>query len=322
MRDNLILVSLLMLTASLAIGNSIDDIVDWATLVGGIWALFNAIESSVNSDLRKRTSNWLKTSAIKRYEENILDTPIYFLETFKSVFGDKTLSWKCLKRSFIASTLFIMLVLIAYLNNNSLIHLEWTSFKELTDLIISYSALGTTYFSLGLIANLIPDYISLFETRWILSKAVGVTIKKLLILLIVDVILTGLISLLGIFILLALLFFYQGGNIQDFVSSFRTEFLSIIISTIDFKAFGRTDFSLGIFFYASYFTSIWFYMFLTSTILVRIISTLGYKGERLLSFLDIDQEPFNALGFVMIIFISIIFILKFFNIIAQSLLHG
>jgi len=133
------------------------------------------------------------------------------------------------------------------------------------------------------VCNLIPDYISLIETRYIISKLASArSLRHTIALLILDFAATY-----GIF---AILGFFLG------IVSGEYTVIEILGELIRWPFFTsqKDDAIMGIFFWSTFFTSIWIWLYLTAIVLIRFAKMY----ERVWSLFDIEQKPFQSLGLV------------------------
>ena len=160
------------------------------------------------------------------------------------------------------------------------------------------------------LVNLIPDYISLLETRWVLSKLTEV--KKTsshILLLFSDIALTLLVQLpflfIGMWIFSDWIIYISIANIfevnpleypLEYILSIADSILMVIATALlldDSFQFA------AIFIWTTFFTSIWIWIFLLSYLLIRI----GFQfrgGIRFLQYaLPIQEKPLRAIGQVM-----------------------
>ena len=91
----------------------ISILIVWATLIGGVWILFNAMEKTAKSVAKRKASKWIKGMVKKSIKETILESPRWFIKVFDRIFGEKHLTKKCFFRSSVASmiTVFFMIVM-------------------------------------------------------------------------------------------------------------------------------------------------------------------------------------------------------------------
>lgn len=88
----------------------------------------------------------------------------HFCNLFDTVFGSKHLSWQCFIRSSIASMLAVSLLYVLL--------------AEVLGLLSPDGRAGVTdethtigkMLAIGAFINIVPDYLSLFETRWLLKR--------------------------------------------------------------------------------------------------------------------------------------------------------
>lgn len=144
------------------------------------------------------------------------------------------------------------------------------------------------------LANLIPDYFSLLETRYLLKvidEASHVWLKFMLLL--VDLFLTFLIFWLGIWFFLRI-----GLSISGITIDFRD-------LNYGFEYFVSHNYFIIILLATSYFTSIWIWLYLLSGIAIKILNPVYWIISKSKNIFDIDNQPFNAMGFMLMIIISI-----------------
>lgn len=272
----------------------------WITLLGGIGLLFERLENTTTEDGKRRAGNWLKSLAKKSISQTLVESPRWFIKTFDRIFGEKHLTKRCFLRSCVASIIAVIVVGFVWFSQNPIQHEVFFEFQNeptYGKILISFSVL----FILALIFNTLPDYLSLLETRWILYNLVNTGIRKLSVFLIIDVIITGAIFFLFILTISIGMNFYDVGleafKEIDF-GAFCDYFLKEMIN------FGL----LGIFFYSTYFTSFGFYLFISSSIIVRFLYSLGVFGNWIMSYLDVENKPFRSMGIIACTFISITFL--------------
>ena len=153
-------------------------------------------------------------------------------------------------------------------------------------------------FILALVFNLVPDYISLLETRWILRKVAQAGMKELIMLLVLDAILAGLIFSSGVGVIILI----YSVNTGDWVGVHTVlEFLNAFI------LFRGSEIPFGIFFYSTYFTSVWLYLFIAASIATKLLYSLGRTGNQVLALLKIEEKPFNSMGLLLIGLLTLAF---------------
>ncbi|WP_424968968.1 tetratricopeptide repeat protein [Dinoroseobacter sp. S76] len=184
--------------------------------------------------------------------------PRQFNTLFDGVFGDDHRSWRCIKRSAIASLLFVVLIWLL-MSRAGL-------FETRAQAVLAFPTLLAT----GIVVNVVADYISLLETRWLLGQMetrwthplaqVGV--------LLLDLLLTGA-------IIFGALWLYSQSPLHSGSAFGLAELL--------------TAFSVyAVFFYSTFLTSFWVWAFVLSTLAIKAMVGLnlprrtdlkGYPGE-------------------------------------------
>ncbi len=185
----------------------------------------------------------------------------HFCNLFDTVFGQKHLSLKCFIRSSLAS---LIVVFVLYFLFSSVLGVLGTrAFGEM-DLLQALL--------LGAAINILPDYLSLFETRWLLKRFEKVTsIPGQLAVLVADAVFTGTIILIGIY-----LFQLIRGD----------EPLSAVEILGLFSVF-------SIFFYSTFLTSIWAWLYCLSTWFMRLFSRTPLK-----TLLDVEKRPMVMIALI------------------------
>ena len=131
------------------------------TLTGGCLGLFTYVERCNGTELRNRVFHWLNGTIPFRAQDNWAKI---FADAFDGVFGLRFVSLRFITMSAISSILFVFLLLLMWVTlypNEATRHI------------------GTTYSAIVVIGvifaltNLIPDYLSNCQTRYILGKLVS-----------------------------------------------------------------------------------------------------------------------------------------------------
>ncbi len=286
----------------------------------GIWAavsgLFWKLEEIVSPAAKASISSWL--NRVDTFSK-VNQLPHQFSYIFDRVFGEKHLTLKCFLRSSLASLLSVSAVLAI-----------WGALSEKFFFTASLSLLhlsGFLFFWLAAISfNLLPDYISLLETRYligIMERARSLT--AILLLFLVDLLIS--LSIIVLF-LEALTLAYYGKyyfiwselSIASVRNFFREYFLMGVQRGIMLDPDGavaelapwmsageaqtvvaRHSIGLppfGVFLYSSLFTSIWAWLYFSSSTLVRCYQILSPGLSYLKYFLDIDKYPLRSIGAV------------------------
>lgn len=180
----------------------------------------------------------------------------HFCNLFDAVFGAKHLSWRCFIRSALAS---VLAVLLLYLLFGEVLGVLDPARRTGGDLPIGQALL------LGAAINIIPDYLSLFETRWLLKRFERVkSVLGQLGVLVADAVFTGAIIWLAI-------------NAFQWATGGRS--LAAVEMLALFSVF-------SLFFYSTFLTSVWAWLFSLSTWFMRLFSRTSLKRV-----LDVETKP-------------------------------
>lgn len=269
----------------------------FAGLSGAIYGLFAKAGENVKNDSKKVVSRWLQNISLDKDSPN---WPATFASLFDRVFTERHLSWKCFLRSSLASIISVFILFMIYNLKN-----EFDMLEEFMDDGVLNGVLIVVIL-LGL--NIIPDYLSLLQSRYIiklLSKSSSVF--KQCIYLFVDLILTGAIVFSWMFVLVWIV---GGRGISQAWLDYKEPFLESLdlVMPTGLLSFGVLDW-YGILFYSTFFTSIWIWLFFSSGLVIKVLS----GGKKFFAFfqkhLNIEENPFKAMGFVLIILLSLVYLI-------------
>ncbi len=185
----------------------------------------------------------------------------HFCNLFDCVFGRHHWSWRCFVRSSIASVLAVVLLYILFAEI-----LGVMGRRTLGNLSLWQAVL------LGAAINIIPDYLSLFETRWLLKRFERVrSFAGQLGLLFVDALLTG-----------AIIWFCI-----NLFQAFRGD---TALSAIEMLALFSV---FSLFFYSTFLTSAWAWVYCLSTWFMRIFSRTALRNM-----FDVENKPVAQVALV------------------------
>ena len=273
----------------------------WAGIIGGIWLLFSKAEDLVKPEIKTDISSWLKNLHL---EGKLANWPTAFASIFDSVFSKKHFSWRCFSRSCIASILAVLMLTILWwaLNPNNF-YVVFSS-EDLV-VILSYHLTASVIF------NKIPDYFSLLETRYIIGKLRNInSTTKTIVFLIVDIVATAFIFFLGVAIGVSLITILAGESLEEYLftlSSIKSLLwygFVMNVNTVD-----NDNLNMGVWFYSTFFTSVWIYLYIISGLIVKAGSFIGILASCIRKIFDIDKKPLRSMGYVCIAFVSLIFLI-------------
>ncbi|MCZ6672373.1 MAG: hypothetical protein O7C75_05470 [Verrucomicrobia bacterium] len=264
-------------------------VASWLSVTGGIWGLFGKAEDVISAPVKSAISQWLRDMP---FREVLTGWPSSFAGVFDQLFGEHHLSIKCFLQSCVASVLSV-----------ATLTLIWGTVRpeQLRDL---FQIVSKSPYDIGLLfllvasLNLIPDYISLLETRWILRwLATSNSVPRTLALLVVDLVVTGMVFGTAY----VLLGWYMGGS--------KDEMVYMLVNGAFLTKGQFAPISMGVFLYSTYFTSVWIWIYILSGLVTRFVGMTVSGFGRLFSILNIEEKPLRSLGFVAILIVSAIYAL-------------
>jgi len=214
-------------------------------ITSGLWFLFDIAEKSLSDTARQQLREIFKFDA-----GSILKSlPSSFASLFDHIFGDNHWTPKCL-----AASSFFSFVGVAIITSLA-VALGLLPVNFVPSILENpIAALSAFLFIIvtSIAYNVIPDYVSLLETRWLVGKAQ--TAKNLALILVLDLALTFL-----IFIVWVWLLFIVPPLLLEFpyppILSLEWIWAMITFAPLD-SGSGFTNAGLfGIFFYSTFFTS-------------------------------------------------------------------
>ncbi len=232
--------------------------------------------------------------------------PKKITEIFNAVYGVRHFSLKCAFRSIICSILamFFMGTIVNIVDlsgigsHNILYYIQLTA-KE----IGARSGIHPVFVVfLVIFVNLIVDYFSLLETRWVLSYAVKASAIRTIALTLIDYVFTTLLWGLG-FALFVNVFNLFSGNIAipfpDYVNSIGDIALLPLLIFLEWLNHGAIASNKGVaigqfvllFGGSTYFTSIIFYLFSITSLNLKVFNNLSEKAVGVLKYYSREKSP-------------------------------
>jgi uncharacterized protein len=250
----------------------------------GVWKSFELTENLLNDDTKRQIGIWLLGA--NRYLQGpigrIQTWPETFANVFDRVFGEKHLSWMCFWRSAVAS--YSALFVIG-------MYLE--SFRWLVSLQSLYDTVRY-----GFVGNVLPDYLSLLETRYVMTRMQKTQSGLLrIILLVVDFILTSGIALITAHIILSLWWVNDDPRKWDWSPS------GIWGHSADFHQVH----SWISFVVPAFLTSIWLWLYAGSGFLLKAARRFDIGFEWFNRHFDIEKKPLQSIGFVAGALVAVLF---------------
>jgi hypothetical protein len=290
----------------------------WVAITGGIWTLFSRAETVTSPEAKVSISRWLKNV---RLEGTSTNWPSTFADVFDSIFGKRHFSWRCFWRSCVAS---IAAVVVMTLIWAALRPQEFKNFLYPRPIFASsepptFEPWAVLLVFLGsAFLNFIPDYLSLLESRYVLRLMRSRTSSlQVFALLIVDLLATAAIALCVMGLFTALFLLPIDSDEVTFSSVLTISKGLILGTTLSVEFFLQWPIPIGVWFYSTFFTSVWVWLYALSGLAVKVGEYLGITLTRLRWALDIENKPLHSLGMVSILLVSLIYlVIAFYKLVA------
>jgi len=264
----------------------------WLATSGGVWGLFSIAEDALKPEARRAISRWLRnldsTSAFANW-------PASFATLFDRIFGERHLSARCFWRSCAASFASVVVITTLWMAvrpHQFARFIQNSNYIFLMLIFVSACAL-----------NLIPDYLSLLETRYFIrfmSRTHSLT--RIAAFLFLGLVISAVIISIA-FLYWGMPFVYRPGH-PVFES-----FLGMLSHLITLSSVSEGIPSFGICFYSTFSTSVWLWLYALSTLLVRAERHLGLGLRRFRSIIDIDKKPVRCVGFVAVVLVTLVYLM-------------
>jgi hypothetical protein len=250
------------------------ELVAGGVLFGLVWGSFKAVEAVLSENTKLEIAVWLLGVKIGEKVEPWPDT---FAKVFDKVFGERHLTWKCFWRSAIASYSAVVLVDI-YLESFS---------RFLCQLCLSDYLHDTLLYAF--IGNVVPDYISLLETRYLLGFMQRTrSFRQRLIWLALDFVLTSAIALVTAHVILSYWW------VSSDPGQWRWTISAILGHPADFHQ-TNSWFSFVI---PAFVTSIWLWLYIGSGFLIKAARRFDIGFQWFNRRFDIEKKPLQSIGLV------------------------
>ena len=260
-------------------------IASWLTMSVSVYRLFKIPNESVKPESKRILSSW-----ILKLNDNEIDTNRalgLFAELFDSVFGTKKLSLSFVLKSIIASFIstFIAFLIIAIYDYD----------------IVEGNILTIVLLGLPLLFNLVPDYLSLIETRWLLGKMTrSHSVIRLIAFFVIDLLFTLLIFILWTCLLITLLALFKSDDFNYLFQDFNETGGFLVFFSDLTKSF------LVIYLISTFCNSKWIWLYVLSAVTLRAFNGIIVSFKFFKKHLDIENNPFKSLGSFLVIVITIL----------------
>lgn len=270
----------------------------WLAVCVGLVALFREGEKVMSGESRAAVSDWLLQENFAARQSN---WPQTFVALFDALFTEKHLSWTCFRRSALTSVLVITLLFAGFLGFGLL-----TPPDSLSGLAEITALLG-----IPIALNVVIDYASLFETRWILGR-MGESEHSFvhLLYLVIDLVLTGLCVILPV----SILQIFGLGVMTEFSmwsSAFWYQMFSALVNmaelfvTFTKAGLGEIPRVMSVMLFSTMFTSVWVWLYVGSGLLLRAVQPVLESLDWLKYHLNVEARPVHAMGMLLAVLTSL-----------------
>lgn len=271
--------------------------------------LFWYAEKCIKPEVRSAVSNWLGNIRLEGFLNN---WSTHFGEVFDGIFGKRHLTWRCFWRSCLAS-IFTFIVAIVILPFTGTVRILMPPIPS--DLIDSPRFVSSiVLFMMFLVCNLIPDYLSLLETRYII-RWIGkkYSISRATVLLLFALLLTGIIWLIWSDLIITVVYFCYKGEFPWYLVKFLLASFWVVLRWLFFGSIVHRDNIYMILaktmFYSAFFTSAWVWLYVSSGIVVKLLNRIGIGLRLFMSVLNIREHPITSLGLIACVLITVLFLI-------------
>jgi len=292
-------------------------VIAWGATIGAVWFIFEKAEETVTAETKRSISNWLHNI---NPAGAVASWPAMFASVFDRVFGERHLSWRCFWRSCLASLVSVTIMTFIWGIQNPA---EFSTF-----LLAGYISIFKPVFIVLVIVNFILDYLSLLESRYVIrwmSKARSrFSIRAGLA---IDCAASAVLALASYWINFNILFGFLNLLLITAISitgfhpcpncpppwftdplDFLMRLPSFIGGILSLARGTNALPDLAIFFYSTFFTSVWVWLYAFSGLVVRMGRYFGLG----LGLIDVENKPLRSLGLISIILVTLLyFVLPF-----------
>ena len=266
-----------------------------------LWVIFTRLEGVLQPDTRLSIARWVRGTATDAASPS---WSMLFVQLFDRVFTDRHLSWRCFWRSCLASFgAALVMAVVAIAANDGFLR---SAALPGSVLVQAPLFVGVALFGASVI-NLVPDYLSLLETRWVLryltktDRAIATGLS-----LVADAVLTFL-----IFIVWAVLLTTLMGGWQDDPTAFDVgEQLSILWCVVGMPwgacAGDEDSIFLGIYLYTTFVTSLWIWLHLAAKLATRLMLGIRFARGFIDRHLQLEEKPFTVMAVALSVVVTAI----------------
>lgn len=271
--------------------------VTWIAICAGLVWMFREGEKVMSGESRAAVSDWLLQEDFAARRSNWPET---FIALFDALFTDEHLSWTCFVRSALTSVLVITVLFGTF-----------TGFGILPVPPLDQLALLALILMIPVSMNVVVDYLSLFETRWILGR-MSANSNPLVHAgyLAVDLVLTFLCILVPFFtIQFAGISLIAGHSVGSAI--FWKQLFGALQNAVELffmsgnEEFGGLPDVMSIMLFSTMFTSVWGWLYISAGLLLRAIHPVLKSLDVLKRQLNVETRPVHTMGMLLAVLTSV-----------------
>jgi len=212
-----------------------------AALAATIYAGSGVLEANMRKEALREIADFVTNKSTRRLPDAQVAANFVHQE-FETIFGKRHFSWKCFKRSLMASCIVILVTCVYYFSK----HQDALNLFEQAKLYRGVKNVEAVGFLIGVgiglllllfFISIIPDYVSLWKGRWILCKiAIHATIPKIFLMVAMDILASISLSISTIVLIAWAVIFITAGESVNLGLAFKT-----IVRIFEYYLFGGLD---------------------------------------------------------------------------------
>lgn len=260
-------------------------------LFGVVWGTFKGIEGILNDDTKLEIAVWLLGR--KKFGPRVQPWPDAFTKILNQVFGRRYFSWTCLWRLALVS------VIASYLTGFVFAVLHGLALSDM------FTQTGFIVFVITTLATVLPSYLSLLETRYVLSCMRRSANAKVwagwLVLDLLSTIYTGILGTL-----------LSVGIVRDKTDTFGdmlfTMFTAVLVHPLDMLSIFLTpNHGLYPLLVPPLLTSVWLWLYAGSGFLLKAARRFDIGFDWFNRHIDIEKKPLQSIGLVAGVLVAVVY---------------
>jgi hypothetical protein len=255
----------------------------------GVLMLFWKADDAFSEEFSIALSQWLQRLTI---DTPAIDWATAFSTVFDSVFGVSHFSWSCFLRSMVASTVAYVAIAALCASIGDAIYAGHIPSK-----LALFLHLLVMYVAYGFIVNTLVDYVSLLETRYVISRlAKRFNVRNAVAAVVVDLALTHVIYVTFFFAIFPL--FAYTGFPKWIITLAEPFFYPWDVRSVEFPLASVPNVAVGLMatYATTLFTSAWLWLFVVGWMALRNAARFQLLLKALQFTLPIKTKPMRAIG--------------------------